>query len=32
MISMSNKAKIREDAMSLNPMDNDDHQRRVRYN
>lgn len=29
---MSNKAKIREDAMSLNPIDNDDHQRRVRYN
>ena len=29
---MSNKAKIREDAMSLNPMDDDDHQRRVRYN
>ena len=29
---MSNKAKIREDAMGLNPMDNDDHQRRVRYN
>ena len=29
---MSNKSKIREDAMSLNPMDNDDHQRRVRYN
>lgn len=29
---MSNKAKIREDAMSLNHMDNDDHQRRVRYN
>lgn len=29
---MSNKSKIREYAMSLNPMDNDDHQRRVRYN
>ena len=29
---MSNKAKIREDAMSLNPMDDVDHQRRVRYN
>lgn len=29
---MSNSAKIREDAISLNPMDNDDHQRRVRYN
>ena len=29
---MSNKAKILEDAMSLNPMDDVDHQRRVRYN
>ena len=29
---MSNKAKIREDAISLNPMDDVDHQRRVRYN